>query len=135
MKKAALVILSLCSMTACRTNPAALAQDSNATEYQIQDNEFAVMIVMEEGMSEAEAKKKALQRAAVITRKNNYRYFVVEKEERVEVPNASNPTDGNPPAPESGAYPAYPLTFICYQDRPSEDAFDSCTLSDCRKKP
>ena len=82
MRKRVLAIVSLCLLAACRNDSAMLGQDGRTVEYQIQDNEFAVVVVQENGMRESEAKKEALESVAVLTQKNNYRYFEIESEDR-----------------------------------------------------
>jgi hypothetical protein len=155
MKKAAFYILSLCALIACNNNNAFLGDDSNVIDYQIEDNEYAVVIVQEEGMSNADAKKQALKKAAQMTKAHHFRYFLVEKEEHVQAI-SRNSSSSNSQMPSNTyyqliqggsygssqyeahqfsveeAYPAYRITFTCYAEKPSNKAIDACTLIDCK---
>ena len=153
MKYSALLFVSLLALVACKNGPS-IGQDPNTIEYNVQDNEYAVVVVRTEGMSDSEAKKLALKRAAQLAQKNNYRYFAVEKEEDVQ---AMSTNGNNPRMPhnlyyeeiQSGdfsreqfedqnysatqLYPAYRITFKCYREYPSGGAIDTCTLIECKK--
>jgi hypothetical protein len=155
MKNTCLLFISLFTLLSCQSDPP--FDDHRAIEYQVQGNEYAVVIVQPEEMSDAQAKKQAIQRAAQLTQRNNYRYFKVEKEEKVQAMSTDNSAYDNPPMPSNmyyeliqgdnfnrdqlsdqslsstELYPAYKITFKCYQDRPSSDAIDSCTLVDCNQ--
>lgn len=155
MKTHLFLFILLFSMVACRSDPP--ADDGQAIEYRVQGNQYGVVIVQDQGISDAEAKKQAMQRAAQLTQKNNYRYFEVEKEEKVQVASTKNSAYSNPSMPsnlyygliqsdnfgrdgssdqnlsQTGLYPAFRIIFRCYQEKPSSDAIDSCTLVDCNQ--
>src|SRR5579872_1339929 len=75
-----------------------LAQSNQLIEYQVQGDQYAV-IVVQDGLSEGEAKKKARQRAAEITVQNGGRYFTVDSEieTRVLQPSGDWPNNQNTP--------------------------------------
>lgn len=54
-------------------------------EYPLPKNRYVVVVVQEGGISEQEARREGLKRAAEVTREQEMRYFRVVKEEEVEV--------------------------------------------------
>lgn len=156
MRYSALLFISLLALVACKNVPT-IGQDPNTIEYNVQGNEYAVVVVKTEGMSDSEVKKLALKRAAQLAQKNNYRYFAVEKEEDVQAMSTKGAPGKNPRMPhnlyyeeiQSGdfsrqqfeeqnysqtrLYPAYRITFKCYSEYPSGGAIDTCTLIECEK--
>jgi len=104
------------------------------------DNRFVVLVVQDNGVTRAQAKRAAREKAAQVTLDNGYRYFTVESEREVQVtktdrpPGADMPTNlyqeqiieggfGRETLERQGPYPTetYPairLTFACYQDKP-----------------
>jgi thiamine biosynthesis lipoprotein ApbE len=155
MKRYFFLLIPFIALVACQNDPP--THDHQAIEYQVENNEYGVVIVQGEGVDDAEAKRQALQRAAQLAQKNNYRYFEVVKEEKVQVASTNNSAYSNPSMPsnmyydliqsdnfgrdgssdqnlsQTGLYPAYRIIFRCYQEKPSSDAIDSCTLVDCSK--
>ena len=124
-----------------------IADDSSVTkEYRLDDNQFAIIVIQKKGMSKADVKKLAMQRAAQITLEQGSRYFVILKEQDInilEAPNNQKPqsnlyeekilnkdTRGDGIVtlnPSSGTpQPGLRLTIQIYQENPgnSYDAYD-----------
>jgi hypothetical protein len=153
MKKTVLLFISLLTLVACKDDSSS-NEDAQAIEYNVQGNEYAVAIVKTQGMSDSDAKQLALKRAAQMTQKHNYRYFSVEKEEDVQAMSSSGNNSQMPSnmyyeliqsgnfsreqfqdynSSQTQLYPAYRITFKCYQEKPSGKAIDSCNLVECKK--
>lgn len=134
-----------------------LGQTSQVLEYPIQDKQYAIVILMDEGMSEEQARDLARQKAAELTVKNGFRYFTVEKESKVQVIKSNQPFPdakafpGNlyeelivekdftrervANAAEGGSsfVPGFRWIIQCSEERSSSKAVDACTLTDCQK--
>ena len=124
-------------------------------EYNIDDNKYAVVVVQDEGISSSEAKKYAMQRAAEMTIKNGYRYFVVDSESEVYVAKSNKESPSEPSMPrniyyeliQSGDFgrdlmppedlatvaqcPGYRVVFSCFNEKASRKAVDACKYADC----
>lgn len=122
-------------------------------EYQLDGNTYAVVVVMD-GISSAEAKRMAKQRAAEITAMQGERYFTVDSMYETEVIKSDDTPDnqrfyGNMyqeliiegdfnrerlryrGLPETNTYPAIRMEFTMYKNRPNNKAIDACTLTKC----
>jgi mRNA degradation ribonuclease J1/J2 len=135
--------------------PGALAANDNVIEYQIQGDRYAVIVVREQGMSLAQAKKMARQRAAEITVENGDRFFVVESEIEVQMVRTGEGLDdanafyGNmyqelivekdfskqqtQAQPESSGQvvPALRLVFVIYPNKQGSKSIDACAHTPC----
>ncbi|MBX7066169.1 MAG: hypothetical protein K1X28_02950 [Parachlamydiales bacterium] len=126
-------------------------------EYQLDGDTYAVVVVMD-GISSAEAKRMAKQRAAEITVMQGERYFTVDSMYETEVIKSDEDMTqqsqrfyGNMyqeliiegdfnrerlryrGVPETNTYPAVRMQFTMYKDRPSFKAIDACTLTNCNQ--
>src|SRR3989344_598892 len=57
---------------------------TNAFHYQLENNRYAVVIV-QEGISQEEAEKEAMKKAADITLVHGYKYFMIDAKTKVQV--------------------------------------------------
>jgi len=141
----------------CKNDSKNLASaDQQTIEYQVDDNEYAVVIVRSEDMSEEQAKELAMQKAAEKTRDQKLRYFTIESEGQVQAMRSGKSSDDpSPPSnmyydliqsnnfgrdrfedqqfPDGNIYPAYRIIFKCYQEKPGEKAVDACDIVSCGK--
>lgn len=124
--------------------PAELAD--RTFEYQLDGGRFAVVVVMD-GISAAEAKQRARQRAAEITVSQGDRYFTIDSEEKIEgIQSEENQRfygnlyqeliiEGDFSRESyrgiSTLYSAIRLVFTSYKTRPNRKAIDACTLTNC----
>jgi len=131
--------------------------DDRVIQYQISSEEFGVVVVQKEGMSEKDAKNYAMQKAAETAQKYNYQYFVIQTEGQVMVTNTKSsqtpeqqmprnmyyelfqsdnfgrqPMDQNT-IPQAGLYPAYRIVFKCSKSMPVSGGIDACKVIDCNK--
>lgn len=135
------------------TTPAkiSLAMADQIIEYQVNDNEFVVIIVETEGVSKSQAKKFAYQRAAELAFENGYRYITIESESQTFVLDTGDQYQDSFPqnlyqeqimeggfgrqertkASENGLVPAYRVSFKAYDEKPSWKSIDVCTLTHC----
>ncbi len=152
MKKTALWISGLLLLAACGGDD---PSDKQTIQYQVGPDQYAVVIVQEEGMTDAAVKEMALKKAAQLTLDKNFRYFTVESEGQVL---AMTPSGSNYQAPrnlyyeliQSGnfsrdqftegqgvqtqSYPGYRVLIKCYKNSPGPSATDACSLVDCKNK-
>lgn len=153
MKFAAL-ILATYFLVGCRSD-SVLELADQTIQYQVNNNQYAV-IVVEDEISKEDAKKYAMQQAAETAKKNGYHYFKVESEGEVAVaksdkqfPGAqSQPRNlyyemiqsGNfgrerlspDETPSSGMYQGYRIIFSCYKEPPSGKSEDVCEYTNCK---
>lgn len=158
MKTSHLFILICFLCAGCKDDSKNLASaDQQTIEYQVDDNEYAIVIVRSENMSEEQAKELAMQKAAEKTRSEKFRYFTIESEGQVQaMRSGKGPNDTPPPpsnmyydliqsnnfgrdrledqqSPGGGIYPAYRIVFKCYEEKPGEKAVDACDIVSCGK--
>jgi hypothetical protein len=129
---------------------------ANFIDYRIRNNQYAVVYVDSSSKaSESTMRKKAMQRAAEITKDHGYRYFSVEDEQSVYVGRSYSPEQGPPTNlyqelivergfsrdrynsdmssyRRSGIFPAYKMTIRMYEDKPARNAEDVCKYTKCR---
>lgn len=125
--------------------------DSNIVEYPAQGNQYT-LVVIEDKISASQAKKMARERAAEITVKQGYRYFVIVSEQKVQVvkPNApqmpgnmyqelilqdsfGQETLSQDIGPNGALYSGLRFIFECYQERPSgKTSIDACSYTNCK---
>jgi len=127
-----------------------VGNSSQIIEYQIDEKQYAVVVVMD-GISASQAKKMAMQRAAEIVVEGRDRYFTVDSEQETEVVKS----EGGQNAPrnlyqevviegefnrerlrdrsvlKTELYPAIRLVFTSYKQKPHWKAIDACTLTPC----
>ncbi len=153
MKRSLLYTLSLLLLVACGKDTLADA-DRQTIQYQTGQDQFAVVIVQEDGMSEEAAKEIAMKRAAQLTVDKNFRYFTVESEGQVMAmsPSGSNyqaPRNlyyeliqsgdfsrdqfSDSPANQTQTYTGFRILIKCYKENPGVKAIDACGLVDCKK--
>jgi hypothetical protein len=122
-------------------------------EYQLDGNQFAV-VVMLEGTSLEEARAVARKRAAEVAFERGSRYYVVDSEVQTEVIRSQRPNEqgffGNmyqeliieeqfhkdrlatEETANEGCQKAVRLVFSCYKEKPrGKDAIDICTTGQC----
>lgn len=126
-------------------------------DYKMEGDRYTVIAVQREGMSEDEAKKLAVKRAAELAVENGYSYFSVESENQVTVfqtkPNWQSNSDfpGNLyqedireegfdrdriiSEDESGtrSHPGVQLVIQGYKSKPSGNSLNPCDYTDCKK--
>jgi hypothetical protein len=134
-----------------------IGSGDNVIEYQVSDNEYAVVIVQEKGMSEGAARKAAKQRAAELTVEHGYRYFTIEKEQKTQVVQSDKSWPDNKGfynnmyqeliieedfgraslarqgGPSAQTYPATRVVFKMFVDKPAGKSYNACNYTDCSK--
>lgn len=144
-------VFTLCALSlfvgGCKNTSAHLAaSDRQVIEYQMDDDQYAIVIVRTEDMSEEDARNLAMQKAAEKTKDEGKRYFTVEKEGEVQAMTSSGTAYDNPPPPrnmyyeliqsgnfgrdrfedergsQESLYPAYRVIFKMYSDNPGGKA-------------
>ncbi len=148
-------VIALLALSSCKYNASKLAvADSQIIEYELDSDQYAVVVVRADGMSEEEAKTLAMKKVAKKTRDHQKRYFTVEKEGEVQAMLSSGTAYDTPPPPrnmyyeliqsndfgrdrfedermpQENLYPAYRIIFKCYADNPG-GAVDACDLTPC----
>ncbi|MBS0619975.1 MAG: hypothetical protein JSS61_00755 [Verrucomicrobia bacterium] len=146
MKRVFMLFCSLLISLACNDD-----SDATTIDYQIEGNTYAVVIV-QDGISLSSAKERAMKRAAEVAKKNGYRYFSIVSESEVQAVRSKRNTQpqGNlyydliesdnfgrerfEDASPGGTrfYPAYRITFDCFQEKPSNQSFDACSYIPCK---
>jgi len=131
--------------------------DDRCIQYQINSEEFGVVAVQKEGMSDEDVKNYAMQKAAETARKYDYQYFVIQTEGPVMVTDAKQSHKPDQPIPhnmyyelfqsdnfgknpmyqntipQAGIYPAYRIVFRVYKSMPASGGIDACKVIDCNK--
>jgi len=170
MKKQMFVVCSLLLIAGCNNSPKQSVAAQNQAEslnkssfkgniahqtiqYRIDSDQYGVVIVQKGGITSREAKQFAMEKAAFLTRQNNYRYFTIELEEKVlatdfqvrkgenlqvprnmyyELIQSSNfgkgSIDENNNIPVAALYPAYKMVIRCYKEKPIAGAIDAREL-------
>lgn len=151
------VLLGLLILTGCKSGVATTPlTNRQVIEYKSDNGSYGVVVVQEGGMSEKEARLKAMQKAAEKTQAEQQRYFLIESEGRVQAVTASGSAYDSPPpprnmyyeliqsdnfgrdrfederTPKENTYPAYRMVFKCYATPPSAEAIDSCEVVPCK---
>lgn len=121
-------------------------------EYRITSDKYSVIFINRDNAPQGEARKSALEYAAETAKKNGYRYFKIQEEQKVMVAH-SEPYDQpewdnlyeeqiiqgesgvkyfeRRTTPESvNIYPGYKVTFQCYKDKPKGSSYDACSFAD-----
>ncbi len=146
----ALVAVAILGLSGCKRDNLAVAR---VLQYEVSSDEYAVVVIQQEGMTHEQARQQALQQAAQLTQDKGVRYFAIEREDQVQAVLAQKPDGISPPS--SNLYyneiqrkdfsreeeletpsnveqsPGYRITFKIYQDNPPQNAIDSCTLVPC----
>lgn len=147
-----IAVISL--FAACNSNSGAYTRlGERLMEYQVDGDQYAVVVVMD-GISVAEAKRMAKQRAAEITASQGDRYFTIDAMYEIEVIKSDQNLEnqrfyGNMyqeliiegdfnrerlryrEVPNTNTYQAIRLVFTMYKNRPTHKAIDACTLTQC----
>jgi hypothetical protein len=155
MKIAALLLATTLALMGCRSSSLDTIADQTI-DYQVKGNQYAVVIV-EDGVSQDQAKKYAMQKAAEVAKENGYNYFKVDSEGEVAVAKSEKqfPSEQSQPrnlyyeliqsgnfgrervtpgdiAP-TGMYNGYRIVFSCYKEAPSGRSEDVCDYTKCSK--
>lgn len=137
----------------CKNSSAHLAAaDRQVIEYQMDDDQYAIVIVRTDGMTEEDARELAMKKAAEKTKDEGKRYFTVEKEGEVQAMTSSGTAYDNPPPPrnmyyeliqsgnfgrdrfedergsQENLYPGYRVIFKMYAESPGGKAVDASSL-------
>lgn len=153
MKLSALVLATSLILFGCRSDMDTLADQT--IQYQIKGNQYAVVIV-EDGISEGEARDYAMKKAAETAKSNGYNYFKVDSDGQVAVAKSDKqyPSEQSQPnnlyyemiqsgnfgrervtpgdeAP-AGMYNGYRIVFSCYKEAPSGRSEDVCDYTNCK---
>jgi hypothetical protein len=83
MKIACLILSSVCLLNSLQADEQPVMTD-HLIEYSLQDHKYAIVIV-ENGLSEEEAKKLALQRAADLAKEKGFQHYKIDSEGEVKV--------------------------------------------------
>lgn len=151
MKFSALLFLCLL-LSGCRQVATTAPQ---TLDYQVGNNEYAIVVIFNEGTSEQEAKQVALQKAAEKAHSEQFQYFTIEKEGPVAAILSGKDGDSSHPSnmyydlrqsgdfgrerfsgeqmPQGTPQSAYQIIFKCYVDKPSGQAIDVCDVLSCKK--
>jgi len=154
MKIACFVLAVSCLMMGCKSDTEA-ADGNKSIEYHVDGNKYAVVVV-QDGLSEDEAKEQAMKKAAEVASEHGYRYFTVDSENEVSVikSNKQFPSEESMPRniyyeliqsgnfgrepirsgdfSTSSMYSGYRILFSCFKDKPSGKAYDVCEFTGCK---
>lgn len=129
-------------LTACHKKPTLAPAEAthnlqiasgSAFTYQVGEDAYAIVVIQETAASTAKTRNRAYQAAAELALAKGFQYFVVEKDERVEVLQADAPPneepnlyqkliiekDGSDPLPTAQVRPALRLEIRLYKEKPS----------------
>jgi hypothetical protein len=146
----AVAFLMLC--TGCKENSEDM--DKYTMDYSIEKNRFGVVVAEDGGISQAQAEKYALQRAAEVAHEHGYLYFTIDQESQVTLmrsekgsPNEGMPTNlyyeliqsdnfgrdrlQTPEMNPSSEISGYQIEFSCHQTKPSGRHYDVCDYGLC----
>jgi hypothetical protein len=153
MKKSILFTSAFLLLAACKGDVLADA-DRQTIQYQTGQDQFAIVIVQEDGMSDQAARELAMKKAAQLTLDKEYRYFILESQGQVMAmsPSGSNyqaPRNlyyeliqsgdfsrdqfSDSPANETQTYTGFRIMIRCYKQNPGSKGVDACTLVECKK--
>ena len=136
------IAITVLALTACHKKSAPLRTDSAPTlqvasgslfTYQMGEDAYAIVVIQEEATPTATTRNRAYQAAAELTLAKGFQYFVVEKDEQVEVLQADVPPNEEPnlyqkliiekddsdPLPTAQMRPAFRLEIRLYKEKPS----------------
>jgi hypothetical protein len=129
----------------------------HTVESHIEDDQYAIVIVQDDGISKKEAKKYALKRASEIALENGYSYLRIESQSEVYVSKSDKefPSEQSRPRNiyyeliQSGnfgressdvgdmapieTHPGYRVVFTCFKDNPGGKVIKACKYADCSK--
>ena len=157
---ASFTALVLCAFSLGYSDGENVSITSEYIDYHMGGDRYTVIAVQKEGMSESEAKDKALKRAAELAVENGYSYFKVESEKEVMVyqtkPNWPSNSDfpGNlyqedirendsfdrdrllqeQQTPGSGTQPKPGVQLVIqgYKTKPSGKSLNPCDYTECK---
>ncbi len=156
--KASICVIIACGFLGmCSHSGSYSALGDRLIEYQLENNRYAVVVVLD-GISESEAKKLAKKRAAEITVGAGQQYFTIDSMYETQVMQSEQGEDSqrfygnmyqeliierdftrdrvqNRGFPITQTYQAIRLEFTTYEKKPSYKAIDACTLTPCNKDP
>lgn len=151
MKYLHILLIILFVFSGCRSESSVLADtiSDQTIQYHIEENQYAVVVV-EDKISETEAKGHALKKAAEIAKENGYQYFKIESEGEVMVAKTEkkfpseqsmprnlyyeliqsgnfgrNPVTSGDEVP-TGIFRGYRLIFSCYKEAPLGKSYNVC---------
>lgn len=147
----ALALVSILFSACTKSSPGKEVADANIVEYPAQGNRYT-LVVIEDKISESQAKKMARERAAKITVKQGNRYFVILSEQKIQVvrPNAPRMPDnmyqelilqdsfgqqtlGQDIGPNGTVFPGLRFIFECYAEKPmGRNSLDACKYTNCQ---
>jgi hypothetical protein len=157
--KIAICITAMAALVSTCTNTGTnyVAISNQIIEYQGEGKQYAVVVVEDEGVTTAEAKKFARQRAAEMTVEKGGRYFKVISEEQTQVIKSDRPFPDNQAfyqnmyqeliiegdfnkerlqrrsVPSESLYNAYRMVFEISDTKSGWKSVDACTLTECNK--
>jgi len=156
MKLTNILLAAALVFVGCRSDSSLADTIGDQTiHYQVEGNKYAVVIV-EDGVSQKEAKEYAMKKAAEVARDNGYRYFTIESEGEVAVAKSEKDFPSEQSMPRNlyyeliqsgnfgrdrvtsgdvapvGMYNGYRMVFSCYKEAPSGRAVDACKYTDCK---
>lgn len=146
------LVISLCLFSVSLFSHSYVDISKQVVEYQIDESKYAVVVV-QDGVSLAEARKTARQRAAEVAFEQGYRYYVIETELQTEIIRAERPEGQGffgdmyqeliieeqfhkdrlaaEATSNEGMHLALRLVFSCYKEKPSGASIDICTTGKC----
>ncbi len=154
MKKLISFLIGFSILLGCGTNHSPVnTKDFSYLEYQLSDQEYAVIAVPKDKENNALAKQAALKHAAKMTLQKDFRYFIVQSQGNIVI--ASSAAQGGPPMPRDMYYDiiqgqgdknledqyseqssrvsrGYRVAFICSKTKDSFQAIDACSLAACQ---
>lgn len=150
------VALASLLLTACSSVDSKfdLAQADQLIDYPIQNDQYAIVVLEERGVSSSQARKMALQRAAELTVESGNRYYTIESEEKTLVARSDKDWPDNNQGnlyqeviirenfdktaldrqmPNTGetTVPALRIIIKCYGEKPSKRSYDACQSTQC----
>lgn len=150
MKKCIFCLFILLAVVACSQEMLSVAGTS-FIEYQVGQNEYAVVVVQEDYTQDKDLREIALKRAAKIAQSHGVRYFMVTSEgdaQAVRAPQKTrapqnlyynllqgqkfNRDDMQANPPPSQIVPGYRVVFKLYNKKPKRNVWDVCSLIDCQ---
>ena len=148
MKFYGLLIAMAALLASCsQVDSKATIADDEMIEYRLQPGQYAVVVILNDGISLEQAKKVSRRRAAELTVSGGYRYFLIQSETEMQVIKSKilealneeviiegNFATAQLERPKETVYSALRVVFQCFENKPKGKSYKACNLTDCAKK-
>ncbi len=121
--------------------------DDEMIEYRLQAGQYAVVVILNDGVTLDQAKKVARRRAAELAVSGGFRYFLIQSETEMQVMKSKvleafneeiiiegNFATAQLERPKETVYSALRVVFQCFENKPKGKCYKACNLTDCSKK-